>query len=126
MERYGGWPLNPQFWGYEIREEGLEVVADEDEGGPVVGVGEGVDGELSLDVEADAAIDRFGVFESEAFGDEGLLDLLESLGFGFAGLDVLVKLLHEEVGVGVVDLPKGSDDGFGSVFHEIMTDSCNF
>lgn len=119
-------PQTPNSGGYEIRGDGLEVVADEDEGGPVVGVGEGVDGELSWDVEADAAIDRFGVFESEAFGDEGLLDLLESLGFGFAGLDLLVKLLHEEGGGGVVDLPKGSDDGFGSIFHEVVTDSCNF
>ena len=34
--------------------EALEVVADEDEGCPVVGMGEGIDGELSGDVEADS------------------------------------------------------------------------
>ena len=51
-------PQTPNSGDYE-----LEVVADEDEGGPVVGVGEGVDGELSGDEAADSsAIDRFGVF----------------------------------------------------------------
>ena len=33
-------PQTPNSVGYEIRGDGLEVVADEDEGCPVVGVGE--------------------------------------------------------------------------------------
>ena len=59
--------------------------------------------------------------------NEILLDFLHGLGFGHSGFEVFVELLHEEGGGGVVDLPEGGDDGFGSaVSHEVMTDACNF
>ncbi len=107
--------------GRRTEDGGLEVVADEDEGRPVERMFEGIGGGRSVEGGADFAgilsgfwglgcggfvADRLGVFEGEASGNEVLLDLLDGLGFGFAGLNVLVKLLHEECGGGVVDLPE--------------------
>ena len=89
----------------------LETVADEDEGCPVVGMGEGARRELSRTVETNAsiretrrfAIECFGVGVGELAVDEGDLDLAE--GFGFAEVafaEGLVEAVHEEAGGGVI------------------------
>lgn len=87
-------------------------------------MGEGIGGQLSGDVEANSGAREIlgGEFAVEKFG----LDLLEGFGFGFALGEVGVKLLHEECGAGVADVPEGGEDGFDIVFEEEVADAGDF
>ena len=106
----------------------LEVVADEDEGCPVVGMGEGVVGELAFDVETNAArIEIFKTVGGAIALEEGKLGLVESFGFGdFSGGELGVEVAHEEGGGGVVDEPEGGHDGFCAAAEEEMPESGDF
>lgn len=80
----------------------LQAVADEDEGGPVVGM-------------------------AEACGvDELLLGVAEGLGFGLALAEGGVELVHEGGGGAVVYGPEGSDRSSGSGLLYLKAESQQF
>jgi hypothetical protein len=75
------------------------------------------------------ATDFGGLGGGEFAVDEVFLDFLEGFGFGFAGGEVLIKLLHDEGGAGVVDASERGDDGFSTVgfrlLAQIVVDKAN-
>jgi hypothetical protein len=102
----------------------LQTISNQKEGCPVVGMGEGVWGQLSFAIDTDACTRE--VLGGEGAVEEFGLDLLEGFGFGFALGEIGVKLLHEESGARVADVPEGGEDGFDIIFEEEVADAGDF
>ncbi len=106
----------------------LSVVADEGEGCPIVGMGIVKflgSGWLWIFTPSHRSGERG--FELSAGGAQEMeLGVLHGFGFGLGLGEVLVELLHEHGGAGVIDFPQGNVDGFDPFAQEGVTDSGDF
>jgi hypothetical protein len=90
-------------------------------------MGKRIDRQLSSGVASDSsAIEGCCILGREFALEQTELSLAEGFGFGFAGGQVVVKLLHHQGGAGIVDIPKGCLNGSHALPEEEIANARNF